>query len=227
MTGPHALVLAKAPVAGRVKTRLCPPCTPEQAAALAEAALADTLEAVAACAARRRILALDGDPGPWLPPGFEIIRQRGNGLGERLAYAWAAAGGAGVQLGMDTPQVTAALLDAALAALDATAAALGHAADGGWWAIALRRPDSDVFLGVPMGTVSTGRLQEARLRALGLDVTTLPVLADLDTVDDFPAVVEAAPLSRTADVAKQLGLIPAGRARNGQLKFGASRPRSV
>ncbi len=158
MTGLHALVMAKAPVAGRVKTRLCPPCTHEQAAALAEAALADTLEAVAGCGAHRRIVALDGDPGPWLPPGLEVIRQRGNGLAERLAHAWTSAAGAGVQLGMDTPQVTAALLDAALGALDATAAALGHATDGGWWAIALRRPDPNVFLGIPMGTASTGHL---------------------------------------------------------------------
>jgi uncharacterized protein len=206
--GPHVLVVAKAPVAGRVKTRLCPPCTEEQAAAVAEAALADTLESVAACAASRRVVALDGDPGPWLPPGFEIIRQRGDGLAQRLAHAWDAVGGPGVQLGMDTPQVTASLLDAALAALDRTAAALGHAADGGWWAIALRRPDAAVFRELPMGSADTGRRQEARLRALGLDVTALPVLADLDTVDDLPAVVEAAPSSRTAAIAGRLGLIP-------------------
>ena len=45
------IVLAKAPVAGRVKTRLCPPCTPAEAATLAEAALADTLAAAVAPAA--------------------------------------------------------------------------------------------------------------------------------------------------------------------------------
>lgn len=191
---------------------------------MAEAALADTLEAVAGCAARRRIVALDGDPGPWLPPGFEIISQRGDGLAERLAQAWDAAGGPGVQLGMDTPQVTASLLDAGLAALDRTGAALGHAADGGWWAIALRRPDPAVFLGVPMGTRSTGRRQVARLRALGLGVAALPVLVDLDTVADLTAVVEAAPSSRTAAVAGRLGLIPSKAARPGRnAPFGRSK----
>src|SRR5690606_23084798 len=65
----HLLVMAKAPVAGRVKTRLVPPLSAAEAAAVAEAALADTLEAVAACGAERRVLALDGEPGPWLPEG--------------------------------------------------------------------------------------------------------------------------------------------------------------
>ncbi|MFN2507027.1 MAG: DUF2064 domain-containing protein, partial [Acidimicrobiales bacterium] len=98
--------MVKAPVAGQVKTRLCPPCTPAEAAALAAAALADTLAAVAACGATRRILALSGEPGPWLPPAFEVVAQCEGGLDRRLAHAWAVAGGPGVQIGMDTPQVT-------------------------------------------------------------------------------------------------------------------------
>ncbi|HEX3955641.1 MAG TPA: glycosyltransferase, partial [Trebonia sp.] len=69
------LVIAKQPVPGRVKTRLVPPCTHEQAAALAEAALADTLHTLLTVPARRRLLVLDGRPGPWLPPGFDIVPQ--------------------------------------------------------------------------------------------------------------------------------------------------------
>jgi rSAM/selenodomain-associated transferase 1 len=208
MTPTHVLVMAKSPVPGRVKTRLCPPCTPCQAAALAEAALADTLEAVARCAAPRRILALDGAPGPWLPPGFEVVPQAAGGLDRRLAAAWAWAGGAGVQIGMDTPQVTAELLDDALAALDTSPAALGHAFDGGWWAIGLRAPDARVFLDVPMSTSRTGALQEARLRALGLDVAALPALADMDTVDDLPHVIAGGSAIRTAVLARTLDVLP-------------------
>lgn len=96
--------MAKAPVRGRVKTRLCPPYTPEEAARLAEAALADTLDAVAGCGVSRRILALDGEPGSWLPAGFEVVRQAAGAFDERLAAAWDAARGPGVQIGMDTPQ---------------------------------------------------------------------------------------------------------------------------
>lgn len=204
----HVLVMAKSPVPGRVKTRLCPPCTPEQAAALAEAALADTLDSVAACAAGRRIVALDGVPGPWLPAGFEVVPQAAGGLDRRLAAAWAAAGGPGVQIGMDTPQVSPELLDAALTTLDAAPAALGHAVDGGWWAVALRRPDARMFLDVPMSTSRTGALQESRLRQLGLDVAALPTLTDLDAVADLPAVTEGGRAIRTAALARTLGVLP-------------------
>ncbi|HEX2048416.1 MAG TPA: DUF2064 domain-containing protein [Acidimicrobiales bacterium] len=204
----HVLVLAKAPVPGRVKTRLCPPCTPQEAAALAEASLADTLEAVAACGAGRRVVALDGAPGPWLPPGFDVVPQVAGGLDRRLAAAWASAGGPGIQIGMDTPQVTADLLDGCLAELDSWPAALGHAGDGGWWAIGLRAADASVFADVPMSTTRTGALQEDRLRALGLRVAPLPTLVDMDTVADLPDVTAGGSAVRTGALARKLGVLP-------------------
>jgi glycosyltransferase A (GT-A) superfamily protein (DUF2064 family) len=201
--------MAKAPVPGRVKTRLCPPCTPGEAARLAEAALVDTLGAVAACGIGRRVLALDGEPGDWLPAGFEVVPQVPGSFDERLAAAWDAAGGPGVQIGMDTPQVTPGLLTEALGALDGAGSALGPTVDGGWWAIALRRPDPAVFVGVPMSTSGTGAVQHRRLRSLHLDVALLPTLVDLDTVEDIPAVVAAAPGTRTAALGACLGLVTA------------------
>jgi len=74
------IVLAKEPVAGRVKTRLQSEFTAQEAAALARASLVDTLGAVLAARASRRVLALEGDPGPWLPAGFTVAGQRGDGL---------------------------------------------------------------------------------------------------------------------------------------------------
>ncbi|MGI8810724.1 MAG: TIGR04282 family arsenosugar biosynthesis glycosyltransferase [Acidimicrobiales bacterium] len=204
----HVLVMAKSPVPGRVKTRLCPPCTPVEAAALAEAALADSLDAVAACGAERRIVALDGAPGPWLPPGFEVIPQADGSFDRRLAAAWAVAGGPGVQIGMDTPQVTASLLDEALGALDITSAALGLAEDGGWWAIGLRRADARVFHDIPMSTGGTGKAQLARLISLGLDVTALATLVDLDTITDLSAVTDGGSAIRTSALARTLGVLP-------------------
>jgi uncharacterized protein len=206
----HVLVLAKSPRPGRVKTRLCPPCSPEQAAAVAAASLADTLEAVAACGATRRVVALDGPPGPWLPPGFSVIPQRGWDFNHRLANAWADTGGPGIQIGMDTPQVAAAELDVLLAAIDGGGphrAVLGHALDGGWWVIGWRRADPrGVFRGVPMSVPTTGRAQETRLRALGFDVLRAAPRQDIDTVADLAAIARVAPHLRTAHLARRLGL---------------------
>ncbi len=205
----NLLVVAKAPMAGRSKTRLCPPCTPEQAAALAEAALADTLDAVRALAGDgiRPVLALDGAPGPWLPAGFRVLPQRGDGLDERLANAWDDTGGPTVQIGMDTPQVTPALLAAALAdlATPGCGAVLGPADDGGWWALGLRRADRRALLGVPMSTPATGAAQLARLAALGLATTRLPPLRDVDVMADALAVAAEVPLSRFGRAVAALG----------------------
>ncbi len=192
------VVLAKAPVAGRSKTRLTPPCTPREAADLAEAALADTLDAVLGCSARRHVLVLDGEPGPWLPPGIEVLRQRGDGLDERLASAFADIAEPALVVGMDTPQVTPALLDDGLAALDGTDAVLGPAEDGGYWAVGLRHVDDRVFLGIPMSRADTFEHQWRRLAALGRRPVRLPTLRDVDRFDDAVAVAALAPGSRFA-----------------------------
>jgi rSAM/selenodomain-associated transferase 1 len=198
------IVIAKAPVPGRVKTRLTPPFTPRAAALLAEAALADTLAAVAAAPVRRRVLALEGVPGPWLPQGFDVIAQRGDGLDERLAAAFcdahAAAGLPMVLVGMDTPQVTVDLLAAAarplvLGEADAT---FGPAADGGFWLLGLREPDPALLTGVPMSRADTGRRQLERLTAAGLRVAMVPELTDVDTFAEAELIAGAIRGSRFA-----------------------------
>jgi len=203
----HVIVMAKAPIPGQVKTRLCPAFTPVEAAAIAEAALTDTLDAVARCGAARRIVALAGAPGRWLPAGFEVIAQRGDGLAERLANAWADAGGPGIQIGMDTPQVRPADLDRLLGMVAPGRGVLGHAIDGGWWVIGLDGAEPGaVFGGVPMSTPITGERQEQRLRSIGLEVHRARRLRDIDTVDDLAAVAAEAPATRTAALAAALGL---------------------
>jgi rSAM/selenodomain-associated transferase 1 len=199
-------VIAKAPVPGRVKTRLCPPCTPAQAAALAEASLRDTLAAASRCGASRRVVALDGAPGPWLPDGFEVIPQRGSGLAERLAFAFADVGGPAFLIGMDTPQVRPEWLDAGLDALSDRHAAFGASLDGGYWGIGLRRPDPAVFAGVPMSEYFTGAVQRARLAMLGLATKVLRPLLDVDTFADAQTVASEAPRSRFAAALAQLEL---------------------
>ncbi|HEV7807832.1 MAG TPA: TIGR04282 family arsenosugar biosynthesis glycosyltransferase [Solirubrobacteraceae bacterium] len=194
------VVMAKAPLAGRVKTRLCPPLDHAQAAALAEAALVDTLNAVAWTPARRRVLVLDGSPGDWLPAGFEVVAQRGAGLAERLAHATRDVGEPLLFVGMDTPQLTRALLCDALEQLaqPGVDAVLGPTTDGGFWTIGLREPDPRVFASVPMSSAGTGAAQRARLDALDLRTIELQALRDVDTYDDAVAVATLAPWSQFA-----------------------------
>lgn len=189
------LVIAKEPLPGRVKTRLTPPFSPAEAAALAEAALADTLRAVAAAPATRRVLVLDGAPGPWLPPGFEVVPQCAGGLDVRLADAFAGCEGPALLIGMDTPQVTPELLTVDFAGYDAC---FGPAEDGGFWALGLAEPDPALLRGVPMSTRRTGAVQRERLVAAGLRVRDLPRLRDVDTAADAAAVAALAPHGRFA-----------------------------
>jgi uncharacterized protein len=207
---PALLVIAKAPAPGRSKTRLCPPCSPQEAAGLAEAALRDTLEAVAATPAPRRVLVLEGEPGAWAPAGFEVIAQRGRGLDERLAAAFEDAGAPALLVGMDTPQLLPTHLAAGQRALadPAVDAVLGPAPDGGYWAIGLRAADRAVFEGVPMSTAATGAAQAARLRELGLRYAELPPLRDVDIFADALAVAAERPDSRFAAA---LARVEAGR----------------
>ena len=199
------LVIAKQPAPGRVKTRLVPPFTHEQAAALAEAALADTLSIMLMAPARRRIVVLDGEPGHWLPAGFDIVPQCGGTLDERLADAFASVHGPALLIGMDTPQVTPDLLTVDWQAADAV---FGPAADGGFWALGLRVPDPALLRGVPMSTRNTGAVQRARLLAAGLRVVDMPVLRDVDTAADAVAVTAQAPGSRFATRAREFAAVP-------------------
>ena len=200
----QVVVIAKEPVPGRVKTRLTPPFTPWQAAALAEAALTDTLAAVARATVARRVLALDGRPGPWLPKGFDVIAQRGRGLDERIAWALSDARVTlplpVVLIGMDTPQVTPDLLAAAAEPLVARTAdaTFGLAEDGGFWLLGMRELDPGLILGVPMSQPDTGPRQLARLRQAGRRVHLLPELTDIDTFCDAERVAALTPGSRFA-----------------------------
>ena len=207
---PTALVvIAKAPVPGRSKTRLCPPCTPRQAADLAEAALIDTLAAVTAVRGeRRRLVVLEGPAGDWVPDDFEVHGQRSGGLDNRLAGAFAAAGAPALLVGMDTPQLEPRHVERGLAELERPGidAVLGRAPDGGYWAIGLRRPDRHVFQGVPMSTADTGAAQRRRLDELRLEVAELEELRDVDTIADARAVAAERPGSRFARSLESMGL---------------------
>jgi glycosyltransferase A (GT-A) superfamily protein (DUF2064 family) len=187
------LVMAKSPVPGRVKTRLCPPCTPAQAASIAGAALEDTLDAAIATGLPV-VLALDGPVTAAIGRRpVAVIAQRGVSFNDRLEHAWCSLRDGGVQVGMDTPQLTADRLLAAVDLLVDAPAVLGPADDGGWWCLGLRRPRPGAFAGVPMSSARTGAAQRTRLAELGCPPMLLPALRDVDTWDDATAVARDVP----------------------------------
>ena len=195
----NLLVLAKEPRAGRVKTRLCPPCSPVEAAQLAAAALADTLGAACASGADQVVVALDGRPGDWLPDSVRVVSQGQGELDQRLAHAWSQMRGPTVQIGMDTPQIGPDVLDAAFDALDRSEvdASFGPAVDGGWWALGLRQPNPLVFVGIPTSRPDTGARQRERLCHLRLRIHDLPLARDVDDIADARTVAAEAPGAKT------------------------------
>jgi uncharacterized protein len=205
------LVVAKAPVAGEAKTRLAAEVGGQAAAAIAAAALLDTLDAVAAAPVEARVVAMTGDLDTasnsdeiqTLLADFTVVPQRGKNLAERLANAHldAAAAFTGLpvlQIGMDTPQVTADLLGDCARELLASDAVLGPARDGGWWVLGVTNAAmTDVLRSIPTSRSDTGVVTLTALRDAGVEVGLVPVLADVDTAADVEAVRrECAPHSR-------------------------------
>ncbi|MFI6235812.1 DUF2064 domain-containing protein [Micromonospora sp. NPDC050784] len=222
------LLVAKAPVPGLAKTRLCPPADPTQAARVAAAALLDTLAAVRDTASTIPVLAhtgrfADAEYGAELTTalaGWHLLAQRGGTFAERLANAHAdtAAAFPGrpvLQIGMDTPQIRPALLTTALQRLAEHEAVLGPALDGGWWALGLRDPSyASALRDVPMSTDDTGRRTLAALRGHGMDPAILPVLRDVDDWSSALAVAADLPGTRFAEaVASVGGQLVSGRPR--------------
>ena len=206
----RVLVVAKAPVAGRVKTRLGADVGMATAADLAAASLLDTMTACReAFGPDACLLSLSGDfadsvRGDELiraSEGWSVGRQRGSTFAERLANAHldVPPGGPVVQVGMDTPQLTSDLLREVAETAQHHDAVLGPAEDGGWWVLALRRPTAARSLhDVPMSTPTTYDETRRALVGEGLDVVAATTLRDVDTVADADAVAASVPGSRFA-----------------------------
>lgn len=218
------LIMAKSPVPGRVKTRLCPPLTFEEAADVAAASLLDTVEAALETPGAVPVVALAGvvrreDVRDALAECV-VIPQRGDSFAERLVCAHADVTRFRMpvlQIGMDTPQVTPSLL---ASCAEFEEAALGLALDGGWWALGLRDPlRAGVLRDVPMSRADTGARTLAALqspqkpptaggRVPGLKVRTLPVLSDVDTMADARTVAAQVPGSRFASALLDIAAVP-------------------
>ncbi|ORB85410.1 glycosyltransferase involved in cell wall biogenesis [Mycobacterium kansasii] len=212
------LVVAKAPVPGLAKTRLAATVGDRAAADIAAAALLDTLDAVAAAPVAARVVALTGDLDNAADAAeirqrlrsFTVVEQRGDGFADRLAnaHADAADGYPVLQIGMDTPQVSAGLLTECAQRLLEAPAVLGLALDGGWWVLGVHTPAAaECLRDVPMSQTDTGERTLKALRDNGIDVVTVSSLADVDVVGDVAAIRDGCgPASRFARVTRAAGL---------------------
>ena len=187
-------VMAKAPRPGRVKTRLAPPLTLEQSAALNICFLRDTTENLSAVAADGRAAGLVcytpvGDEALFeglLPQGFALVAQRGDGFGERLLAATedtlACGFGAVCLIDSDSPTVPAAAYEQAIAELARAGdrIVLGPSDDGGYYLIGLKQAHPEPFAGIQWSTATVYAETVAAAHAAGIEVVTLPAWYDVD-----------------------------------------------
>lgn len=202
------LVVTEAPVPGATKPYLTEALGADAAAALASAALRDTITAAAQYAgAGRCVLAVVGDLDAAVDAeglredlqGWTVVQQDEDSLAQRLAAAHGEVEGPVVQIGTDTPQVTAELLAEVAAGLHDHDAVLAPAVDGDWWALALREPDvAEALRYVEMSTPSASTSTHNALEAAGLKVASARILIDVDDPVDAEAVARAEPSSRFA-----------------------------
>jgi len=186
-------VMTKAPRAGQVKTRLVPPLTPDEAAQLNICFLRDTAAAITtACGATARAVAVYTPLGAEsayvdiLPREFELLPQRGDGFGERLALAAADLFQCGFLsvclIDSDSPTVSADVYEKAVELLlkSGDRVVLGPSDDGGYYLIGMKRSWPKLFEGIDWSTERV--LEQTKLCAteLGIDVALLPTGYDVD-----------------------------------------------
>jgi rSAM/selenodomain-associated transferase 1 len=207
---PAALVIfAKAPIPGQVKTRLCPPLTPDEAASLHGSFVLDMLErsgraakAHADHATRSRLdrffaCAPSSDHVFFKVVeerhGVRLIDQVGDDLGARMDHAFATIFAMGyapaLLVGTDLPTLPESSFSNALDLLTIHDLVLGPALDGGYFLIGLNRPTPALFTDVAWSTDQVFAQTRHKADALGLKTALLPAERDVDTVDDLRAFI--------------------------------------
>ena len=193
------IIFTKAPIPGAVKTRLCPPLTPDEAASLHGSLVLDAVErakTLSGCS-----LYVAGAPELEHPffkvlegrYGARLLEQSGEDLGSRMSHAMEEAfalGHASVVLtGTDLPSLPRQYLQQALEFLPRHDVVLGPTADGGYYLIGLRRPIPELFRGIAWSARRVLEDTQKKAAALGLSVALLPDCRDLDTLDDLKAFI--------------------------------------
>lgn len=204
------IIFAKAPIPGQVKTRLCPPLTPDEAASLHGSLVLDMLERSHPPTLPRqggrerwkwdRFLACAPSPDHVFfkilgeRHGVRLLAQTGDDLGARMARAIADVFALGYRqalvIGTDVPTLPHSAFGEALAWLASHDLVLGPAKDGGYYLIGLKQPAPELFADIPWSTDRVLAQTQQKAAALGLRVALLPVRRDVDTIEDLAALIE-------------------------------------
>jgi rSAM/selenodomain-associated transferase 1 len=183
------IVVAKQPIPGQTKTRLSPPLTPEQASALYECFLFDTLDQMRQVDTVQRVIAyLPLDAQEYFHrfvPEFELLQQNGPDLGSRLDHALTSYLSQGYErvviMDSDSPTLPAAYLSQAFHALsDGADVTLGPCDDGGYYLIGIKQPVPRLLREVQMSTPTVAADTIALAEEEGLNVGLLPTWYDID-----------------------------------------------
>ncbi|MGV9011146.1 MAG: TIGR04282 family arsenosugar biosynthesis glycosyltransferase [Flavobacteriales bacterium] len=191
---PLLLVFLRAPVLGKVKTRLAATLGKERALEIYKRLLQHTIEQGAQLGIVRQAWYADDLPAdePCAALGFSVHQQAGADLGERMQRAFDAgfADGHGpiIIIGTDLPQLSAALLREAFEALNTHDAVIGPANDGGYYLLGLQKPCAALFQGKTWSTDTVFKRTTEDLKRLGRTWKTLPELVDIDTEEDLERV---------------------------------------
>lgn len=201
------VVLAKAPVVGRVKTRLVPALRGQEAADLYRALLLDTLEAVEPAAAETIVTYTPPDAKAHLAnllgPGRRLVSQGPGDLGARLAHVFERfCDGRRLVLavGSDCPGLTRARIGETAAAIGRADVVIGPTVDGGYYLIGMRRPHPTLFADIPWSTGGVLEATKERIAAAGLEAVWLPVERDVDTPADLFELMAGASAGRLSEV---------------------------
>jgi rSAM/selenodomain-associated transferase 1 len=195
MASTAVMIMAKAPYPGQVKTRLCPPLTPWQAAALCRAFLCDKIAQVRSLTGARPAIAYTPAAGEDffadVAPDFTLLAQQGTDLGDRLINSlryFLNLGCPGVMaIDSDTPTLPTHCLQQAIALLAQpdVDVVLGPSDDGGYYLIGIRAMHRELFIDMPWSTSAVLPETVQRAEALGLRVARLPTWFDVDTPQDL------------------------------------------
>ena len=204
---PHGalVVFAKAPVPGQVKTRLCPPLTPDEAATIHGSFVIDTLERTRTAVTTFRLPVdryLACAPSSTLVffkimeerHAVRLLDQEGADLGIRMHQVCTTLFGRGygrvLIVGTDVPSLPLEYYRQALELLHGHDIAIGPALDGGYYLIGLKKPVREIFSDIPWSTDQVLALTKEKAAGLGLHIGELPRWRDVDTVDDLHMLIE-------------------------------------